>query len=76
MGSFDLDDVLAYTTERKVVIRHRWVGGLYYSTMVCILAYVVVELVINKQYNSIMPLAGSIRATVHSPCSLPEAVGR
>ena len=63
----DLDDVLAYTTERKVVIRHRWVGGLYYTTMVGILAYVVVELVIKKQYNGIMPLAGSIRATVHSP---------
>jgi hypothetical protein len=36
MPSWDWDDVLAYTTTRRVKVRHATLGGLYYLTLVLI----------------------------------------
>lgn len=37
---FDWDDVCAYNSKRMVVIRERKLGLLYYSFVVCIVAYI------------------------------------
>ena len=63
----DLDDLLAYTTEKKVVVRHRWLGGIYYVSMLGILAWVIFQLVYEKEYNDTQLVSGSIRASVKSP---------
>ena len=41
MTSWDWDDVLAYTTAKKVIVRHRWVGGIYYFACAAIVTYVI-----------------------------------
>lgn len=62
---FDWDDILAYTTARKVRLRHRYVGGLYYLTMIGILCYtILVQVVVQQGYLLLQPVAGSVRATV------------
>ena len=33
----DLDDVLAYSTVKTVKVRHRWLGGIYYTSIILIL---------------------------------------
>ena len=63
----DLDDWLAYTTERQVVIRHRWVGAVYYVTLLAILGYVFgYEVIMNKGYAHFQRLSGTVRATVQA----------
>ncbi len=56
----DLDDLFAYTTGKRVVIRHRWIGGLYYLTILGIVGYVIgYELILKRGYNAIVPLQGT-----------------
>ena len=63
----DWDDVLAYTTGRKVRIRHRWVGGLYYFAVLRIIAYTVVyQVVLLRGYLMNIPITGSLHASVES----------
>ena len=38
----DLDDVLAYTTDKQVRVRHRWLGGIYYIGFFAVLLYTVI----------------------------------
>ena len=61
----DWDDVLAYTTERKVRIRHKWVGGLYYLTALAIASYTCIYQVwLLRGYLMDVPITGSLHASV------------
>lgn len=61
----DLDDALAYTTERKVRIRHKWVGGIYIFSVLAIIVYTVVyQVVLLRGYLLDIPIAGSLHASV------------
>lgn len=63
----DWDDVLAYTTERKTRIRHKWLGALYYATMLAILVYTVVwQVVLLRGYLLLEPIGGSVGASVEA----------
>ena len=69
----DWDDLFAYKTESKVRIRSRWLGGLYYISMIAIFAaYLPYELVYNHGYGVKHELTGSLRATVKSNESISE----
>ena len=61
----DWDDLLAYTSFRRVRIRHKYVGGLYYFTMFLILMYTGVwQVYLSKGYLLLQPIVGSVRATI------------
>ena len=72
MTNWDLDDVLAYTSYRRVRIRHKWVGGIYYISMMAILAYTIgFQVILAKGYLLLQPIDGAVRGTVYAPRSLP-----
>ena len=67
----DLDSLCAYTTEKQVVVRHRWAGLLYYSCIAGVLLYVVVvQIVFNRGYLAFQELSGTVRATYVPPQQL------
>ena len=33
MANFDADDVFAFSTEKRVLVRHRYLGIFYYSLL-------------------------------------------
>ncbi len=69
--AIDLDDLLAYTTTRRVRVRHARVGGLYYSIIIAICAYTIgYRVVYKKGYERLIPLTGAVRATVAPPAAL------
>ena len=39
--AIDCDDLCAYKTFKTVSVRHKWLGMIYYSTMILILIYTV-----------------------------------
>jgi len=64
-SNLDWDDVLAYTTYKRVAIRHKYVGGCYYFAWLCILAYTIVyQVFILQGYRVLAPVVGATRATV------------
>ena len=61
----DWDDLLAYTAPKTVSVRHKWVGIVYYVTLIAIVGYVVgYEIIMKKGYTKFDMLAGSVRATL------------
>jgi len=75
MTDWDLDDVLAYTSYRRVRIRHKWVGGIYYLSMMVILAYTIgFQVILAKGYLLLQPIDGAVRGTVYAPRLLPALV--
>eukprot|EP00316_Scyphosphaera_apsteinii_P012397 CAMPEP_0119303528 /NCGR_PEP_ID=MMETSP1333-20130426/4948_1 /TAXON_ID=418940 /ORGANISM="Scyphosphaera apsteinii, Strain RCC1455" /LENGTH=434 /DNA_ID=CAMNT_0007306233 /DNA_START=169 /DNA_END=1473 /DNA_ORIENTATION=- len=72
--SCDLDDWLAYTTEKQVRIRHRWIGIIYYLTILLIVGYVLAyEIIYQRGYAKFQSLSGTVRATVLPPSRLRPA---
>ena len=67
--SRDWDDLCAYKTDVKVLIRHKTIGCLYYSCMLAILGGYVIgyEYVIKQGWGNLVDLSGSLRATCKSP---------
>jgi hypothetical protein len=65
LASPDWDDMLAYKTESKVIIRHRTIGGIYYFVMLLILVgYVgVYQYYLSGGWGVVHDLSGSLRAT-------------
>ena len=64
----DWDDALAYKTVKTVKVRHRWLGCIYYTSMIAIVVYTVVNtLVIKEGYVRQISVLGAIRSTVHAP---------
>ena len=61
----DLDDMCAYKTDVKVLIRHKTVGCLYYACMIAILGGYVIgyEYVIKGGWGAMVDFTGSLRAT-------------
>ena len=37
----DWDDLLAYTAPKTVSVRHKWVGIVYYVTLIAIVGYLL-----------------------------------
>ena len=68
----DLDDLCAYKTDVKVLIRHKTVGCLYYLCMLAILGGYVIgyEYVIKGGWGAMVAFAGSLRATGKSSAVL------
>ena len=60
----DPDDVFAFTTEKRVRVRHRWLGFFYYSLLLSIGLYVVAyQILYQRQYIKRDPLhAGAVSA--------------
>ena len=73
----DLDDLLAYKTFKTVKVRHRWLGGVYYGTMVAILLYTGLYAVWLKEgYVKEIDFYGAVRSTIHEPAAktmLPDS---
>jgi hypothetical protein len=70
MGLFgtELDSLCSYTTEKQVIVRHKWAGLLYYSCILTIVLYVViVQIVYNRGYLAFQALSGTVRATYMPP---------
>jgi len=66
----DLDSLCTYTTEKRVVVRHKWAGLLYYSCIIAVVTYVVVvQIVHNRGYLAFQALSGTVRATYLPPRS-------
>lgn len=63
------DDLCAYKTDVKVLIRHKTVGCLYYACMLAILGGYVIgyEYVVKEGWGNVVPFAGSLRATCKAP---------
>ncbi|KAI8898701.1 hypothetical protein BC833DRAFT_588621 [Globomyces pollinis-pini] len=60
-----LDDLLAYSSPKIVVVKDWRLGMLYYSTLIGICCYIGYDMITNKNYlNKVPPVAGSIRNTV------------
>ena len=63
-----IDDILAYTTVKRVYVRDRHAGGLYYAICIAILAYIFgYELIYNKGYLAFQTLTGSVRGSMDTP---------
>ena len=61
----DWDDVFAYTTAKRVTVRHRWLGITYYSLLVAISAYIFgYQIAYEKQYAVDTDVTGAVRANV------------
>ena len=61
----DWDDLLAYTAPKTVSVRHKWVGIVYYVTLIAIVGYVVgYEIIMKKGYTEFDMLAGIVRTTL------------
>ena len=62
---WDWDDILAYKTETKTVIRHRTIGGLYYFCMLAILGGYVIfyEFYLKEGWGLQIDFSGSLRTT-------------
>ena len=66
--SFDWDDVLAYTTNKTVTIRHRWLGLLYYILLFLVVGYIFgVQIIYQARYNKMMDVNGIFQANVLGP---------
>ena len=64
----DLDDLLAYKTVKTVTVRHRWLGGIYYVSMLAIIVYTIVwNVVIKRGYEVQIPVAGAVRSSIKAP---------
>lgn len=68
----DWDDVLGFKTEAKVVVRHRWLGGIYYVAMLAIVLYTIISTIVLKEgYVRQLDLTGSaVRSTVRGGDSI------
>ena len=63
----DLDDLFAYTTSRRVRIRHRYVGGIHYLLMLGIFGWVIGYMLIYKRgYLELEPISGSIDVIIQA----------
>uniref|UniRef100_A0A7S0LEJ1 Uncharacterized protein n=1 Tax=Coccolithus braarudii TaxID=221442 RepID=A0A7S0LEJ1_9EUKA len=64
----DWDDLLAYTTEKRVVVRHRWLGLVYYFSILAIVIYTIVgTIILQKGYAVNLPIkGGAVRSTVRA----------
>jgi len=68
----DLDDVFAYQTAKTVSVRHKWLGIIYYSTIIAIVGYTIgYKVLYMKGYEMEIELAGAVRASVQQPSVLP-----
>ena len=75
LRALDPDDVFAFTTEKRVRVRHRWLGMLYYGLLVVIGMYVVgYQLIIKKQYIKREPLHGGAIYASLKPAAEPTAI--
>mmetsp|Transcript_36607 Transcript_36607/g.122587 ORF Transcript_36607/g.122587 Transcript_36607/m.122587 type:complete len:426 (-) Transcript_36607:186-1463(-) len=67
----DLDSWCSYSTEKQVVVRHRWAGILYYSCCLFVLIYVVaVQIIANQGFTAFQALSGTVKGSFLPPASL------
>eukprot|EP00729_Bicosta_minor_P003267 gene3267-22133_t len=45
----DPDDVLAYSTTKKVLVRDAKVGVIYFTTIICVILYIIVIAIVNDR---------------------------
>ena len=76
----NLDDLLSYKTVKTVTVRSRWLGLIYYGTMLAIVLWTGIGVVYaqegyvraistgatGKSSISLVPIAGAVRASVMS----------
>ena len=67
----DLDSWCSYSTEKQIVVRHRWAGILYYSCCLFVLIYVVaVQIIANQGFTAFQALSGTVKGSFLPPASL------
>ena len=60
----DWDDVFAYTTAKRVTVRHRWLGMTYYTILLGVLAYIIYGQIYLGQSNMSVDVHGAITGNV------------
>ena len=77
--ALDWDDLLAYTTNKRVRIRHRWLGLAYYSFILFVIIYIfVVKItlpILNRDLLSrrdvkLHDVEGAVTASVYGPSKI------
>ena len=64
----DLDSLLGFHTHKVVRINDRWLGGVYYICLVCVLLYIVgYSVLYNRQYLSKDDIVGSTSVLLKNP---------
>mmetsp|Transcript_68703 Transcript_68703/g.114186 ORF Transcript_68703/g.114186 Transcript_68703/m.114186 type:complete len:414 (+) Transcript_68703:223-1464(+) len=65
-----VDDALSYTTLKRVVIRDRLAGSMFYFICLSVLAYIFIyEFYYQKQYLAMQELTGAVRVSMSTPAA-------
>ena len=74
-NNIDVDELFAYTTFKKVVVRHRSLGYVYYFSALAIFLYTGLYTIWLKEgYVTQIPFIGAVRSTVYQPKTITTSL--